>query len=191
MTEKDTGSTEKLTEEDIIALLATLKQEPTPEANFEERFLCDFHDMVAREVVCTPARHRVWQHLLQLFTGMGRRKLAFGASTLSVGALALGVFAIPGADDEAATLPKSSIQPGFSIFSPSSASRSTRPYTSVQTIKAKQNSIYHANPTSWVEESPALPADSPVKLSSDPDLYTSAATNDEDNFCKINYAFSH
>ena len=59
------------------------------------------------------------------------------------------------------------------------------------TSSAKQNSIYHANPTSWVEESPALPADSPVKLSSDPDLYTSAATNDEDNFCKINYAFSH
>ena len=57
MTEKDTSASTQLSEEEIIALLGSLKKEPTPEADFEERFLCDFHELVAREVVCTPARN--------------------------------------------------------------------------------------------------------------------------------------
>lgn len=132
MTKKDTSSSTQISEEDIIALLGSLKKEPTPEADFEERFLCDFHELIAREAVCTPARTRVWEHLVQLFTGSRRRKWAYGASTLSVGALALGFFAIPGADEETPGRTKATLQSSFQ-FLPASPNRSTRPYTSIQT----------------------------------------------------------
>lgn len=190
MTKKDTSASTQISEEDIIALLGSLKKEPTPEADFEERFLCDFHELIAREAVCTPARTRVWEHLVQLFTGSRHRKWAYGASTLSVGALALGFFAIPGADEETPGRTKATLQSSFQ-FLPASPNRSTRPYTSIQTIKSKQNSLYHTGPATWMQDETPSPTDTPVRLSSDPALYTSAATNDEDNFCKINYTFSH
>ena len=46
------------TEEQLVALLATLRVEPVEEADFESRFLSEFHDRVAREAVCCPARTR-------------------------------------------------------------------------------------------------------------------------------------
>lgn len=80
----------------LEALLASLKKEVTPEANFEERFLYDFRERVTREAVCCPARHRLWEHAMQMLANFGHRRLACGASTLGIGALAVGYVALPG-----------------------------------------------------------------------------------------------
>ena len=85
---------EGLAEDDLVALLASLRVEPTPEADFEERFLYDFHDRVAREMVCCSARRRVWEHVVQLLTNFGRRRLVYGSSTLGVGVLAMGGYMV-------------------------------------------------------------------------------------------------
>ena len=80
----------------LVAVLASLRVSQTPEAGFEERFLYDFHERIAREAVCCPARHRLFEHLLQMLENFGRRRLAYGASTLGVGVLAVGGYmAIP------------------------------------------------------------------------------------------------
>ena len=102
MEEHCTESTapESLTEADIVALLASLRKEATPEAHFEERFLYDFHDRVAREAVCRPARKLLWEHIRQFVSNLGRRKLAYGASTLGAGAIALGLFNMPAGEGE-------------------------------------------------------------------------------------------
>ncbi len=83
------------TEKQLLGLLASLKAEATPEADFESRFLYDFHERVARETVCCPAHRRMWEHILQIFANFGRRGWAYGASTLGVGALAVGYIALP------------------------------------------------------------------------------------------------
>ncbi len=80
----------------LAALLASLKEEATPEAHFEERFLYDFHERVAREAVCCPARHRLWEHAMQMLANFGARRLAGGASALGIGALAVGYVSLPG-----------------------------------------------------------------------------------------------
>ncbi len=92
---------EGLAEADLVALLASLRVEPTPEADFEERFLYDFHDRVAREMVCCSARRRVWEHVVQLLTNFGRRRLVYGASTLGVGVLAMGGYMVVPDSEEA------------------------------------------------------------------------------------------
>lgn len=79
----------------LIELIASLHREVTPEAHFEERFLYDFHEQVARAAVCCPARRRLWDHVLQVFSNLGGRKLVYGASTLGAGVLAVGFFAFP------------------------------------------------------------------------------------------------
>ena len=80
----------------LVAVLASLRVSQTPEVGFEERFLYDFHERIARETVCCPARHRLFEHLLQMLENFGRRRLAYGASTLGVGVLAVGGYmAIP------------------------------------------------------------------------------------------------
>ncbi|MBR5523099.1 MAG: hypothetical protein IKV82_06510 [Akkermansia sp.] len=84
-----------LSETELVALLAGLRKEATPEANFEERFLYDFHERIAREAVCRPARKLLWEHIRQFIANFGGRKLAYGASTLGAGALALGLYSIP------------------------------------------------------------------------------------------------
>ena len=76
-------------EENLVALLATLKVEAVEEADFESRFLCDFHDRVVRETVCCPARRRLLAHLLQLVDNFGRGRIAFGASVMGLGILAI------------------------------------------------------------------------------------------------------
>lgn len=97
MEDYNTGKTnaESLNENDLVALLASLRLEATPEANFEERFLYDFHERVAREAVCRPARKLLWEHIRQFLSNFGGRKLAYGASTLGAGALALGLYSLP------------------------------------------------------------------------------------------------
>ena len=91
----NTGSTQNESEARLLALLATLKQEVTPEAGFEDRFLYDFHERVARETVCCPAHKRFIEHLMQFLGNFGMRRWAYGASTLSVCALAVGYFTYP------------------------------------------------------------------------------------------------
>lgn len=94
----DTGSTQNDADARLLALLATLKQDVTPEAGFEERFLYDFHERVARETVCCPAHKRLLEHLMQFLGNFGMRRWAYGASTLSVCALAVGYFTYPAAE---------------------------------------------------------------------------------------------
>lgn len=77
--------------EELVVLLRTLRVEATPEAYFEERFLYEFHERLAQEVVSRPARVLLWEHLLQALSNIGRRRLLWGASSVSLGALCLGV----------------------------------------------------------------------------------------------------
>lgn len=76
-------------EEQLVALLATLKVERVEEADFEGRFLAEFHERVAREAVCCPARRHLFAHLLQMMENIGRGRVAFGASALGVGLVAV------------------------------------------------------------------------------------------------------
>ncbi len=94
--DKDDTSTGGISESELVGLLASLKVEPAPETDFEGRFLYDLRERLARESVCCPARRLLWDHILQLFSGFGSRKLAYGASTLGLGALAVSLFALPG-----------------------------------------------------------------------------------------------
>lgn len=77
-----------VSEAQIVALLATLRVEQTPEADFENRFLSEFHERVARETVCCPARRHLFAHLLQMLENVGRGRFAVGASALGVGVVA-------------------------------------------------------------------------------------------------------
>lgn len=84
-----------ISEETLVAMLATMRVKATPEADFEERFLYNFHERVTQEIVCTPAHRRALDHILQALQNFGMGKLAFGTSALGVGALALGFFSFP------------------------------------------------------------------------------------------------
>lgn len=76
-------------EEQLVTLLASLKVERVEEADFEGRFLEEFHDRVAREAVCCPARRHLLSHVAQLLCNFGRGRLAFGASALGLGVVAV------------------------------------------------------------------------------------------------------
>lgn len=98
---KPTHSRIPESEEQLVALLATLRVEPAEELDFEGRFLSEFHDRVAREAVCCPARRHLFAHLLQLLENFGRGRLAFGASALGLVSVAVG-FAMYPAENAAA-----------------------------------------------------------------------------------------
>lgn len=83
------------TEEQLTQLLATLRVETTRESGFEERFLYDFHERVAQAAVVRPARYQLWEHLMQALINFGGRRLAYGASSLGIGAFAVAFFALP------------------------------------------------------------------------------------------------
>lgn len=97
MAENNIGdsSSDAISETELVALLASLRKEVTPEAHFEERFLYDFHERVAREAVCRPARKLFFEHVFQFLSNFGGRKLVYGASTLGAGAVALGLYTMP------------------------------------------------------------------------------------------------
>ncbi len=99
----DSRTKDTIGEAQLLSLLAALKVEETPEANFEERFLHDFHNRVVRETVCCPAHLRAWEHILQYLTNFGKKRLLFGASTLGVGVIAMGMVIVPIPDDNADT----------------------------------------------------------------------------------------
>ncbi len=94
--ENDDTGTGAISESDLIALLASLRVEPAPEADFETRFVGDLRERLARESVCCPARRLLWDHIMQMLANVGSRKLACGASTLGLGVLAVGYFVLPG-----------------------------------------------------------------------------------------------
>lgn len=89
------GSDSTANEEQLMQLLASLRVTETPEAGFEERFLYDFHERVAQAAVVRPARYQLWEHLMQALTNFGGRRLAYGASSLGIGAFAVAFFALP------------------------------------------------------------------------------------------------
>ncbi len=97
MSNKKTIGTD-LSEDDIVSLLSTLRQEPHPEANFEDRFVHDFRERVARYAVTRPARKVLWEHILLRLTNIGKFKWACGATTLGVGVLAAGFLSWPSDD---------------------------------------------------------------------------------------------
>lgn len=93
-------NTSELNEDDIVSLLAGLKMEPHPEANFEDRFVHDFRERVARYAVTRPARKVLWEHILLRLTSIGKMKYAYGATTLGVSALAIGFFSLSSESSE-------------------------------------------------------------------------------------------
>lgn len=90
-----TEETEATVEEpELISLLATLRVEAAPEADFEGRFLCDLRDRIAREAVCRPARTLLWEHITQFLTNLiHRRRLTLGATACGTFALCSAYFA--------------------------------------------------------------------------------------------------
>lgn len=78
---------------EIKALLCALRVEATPEAHFEERFIYDFHERLAHEAVSRSARSLLWEHLLQIISNMGGRRLAWSLSSFGAGVLCMGVLA--------------------------------------------------------------------------------------------------
>lgn len=87
------GIGSKVDDGELAALLASLRVEAAPEADFEARFLYDLRERIAREVVCCPARTLLWEHIIQFLTNLGRRRLAFGATACGAFALCSAYFA--------------------------------------------------------------------------------------------------
>lgn len=88
------GIGSKVDEGELVTLLAALRVEAAPEADFEDRFLYDLRERIAREVVCCPARTLLWEHIMQFLTNIGRRRrLAFGATACGAFALCSAYFA--------------------------------------------------------------------------------------------------
>lgn len=140
------GSDRTTTDAQLTQLLATLRVTETPEADFEERFLYDFHERVACAAVVRPARYQLWEHLMQALANFGRRRIAFGASTLGVGALAMGFFAIPGEENHptVAGAALSRFDSSITTLTPGL----TRDYdncTSIRVVKAKSPFAHEAN----------------------------------------------
>ncbi|MDO5472864.1 MAG: hypothetical protein Q4F35_05985 [Akkermansia sp.] len=82
------AETDATSEARLIQLIAALRVEPTEEANFEERFVADLRDRIAREAVCCPARTLLWEHCKHFFANLGVRRWVYGAaSTCGLGAL--------------------------------------------------------------------------------------------------------
>lgn len=73
--------------EQLSILLRSLMLEATPEDHFEERFLYDFRERIARDTVCRPAHSLLWEHMLMMLDSWGGRRLAMGVSTFSLGVL--------------------------------------------------------------------------------------------------------
>lgn len=125
-----------VSEEQLVALLATLRVEQTPEADFEGRFLAEFHERVAREAVCCPARRHLFAHLVQFFENVGKGRFAFGASALGLGVFAVCFSLFPsswtGAETQAAVTPEKRSAP---LLIPA-LSRDLVDCTSVQVMSA-------------------------------------------------------
>ncbi len=146
--EKDDTDAGGISEADLVGLLVSLKVEPTPEADFETRFICDLRERLARESVCCPARRLLWDHILQMFANLGSRKLAYCASSLGLGALAVAFFALPGdpASQGAAAVQSQLSRLEHSLASlRSHAGREAAPCTTIRICEQKKPSYTEEN----------------------------------------------
>lgn len=162
----------------LVQLLATLRVVETPEAHFEERFLYDFHERVACAAVVRPARYQFWEHLMQALTNFGGRRIAYGASTLGVGALAMGFFAIPGEENHPTVAGNalSRFDSSITTLTPGL----TRDYdscTSIRVVKAKNPFAHEA---SLVAQSGGAARNG--------NEYTSTATSEQDPWTTVSDA---
>ncbi|MBE6417101.1 MAG: hypothetical protein E7033_01390 [Akkermansiaceae bacterium] len=81
-----------LTEDELVSLLNSLKVEPSPEADFEGRFLHDFRNRLVQQAALRPVRELLWERVLLKITNFGKLKwAACGATSLGLGVLAVGL----------------------------------------------------------------------------------------------------
>lgn len=97
MAKSETGI-DGITEERLVELLASIREEPAAEADYEGRFLSDLRERIARDAVCRPARTLLWEHIRQFFANVSAYKWICG-SAACCGAAFLGVCALmPGTE---------------------------------------------------------------------------------------------
>ncbi len=109
---KDKINNTSTSEDELTSLLAELKVDAAPEADFEARFLHDFRERIAADAVTKSARSLLWDHIKMKFCNMGRLKWAYGATSLCACVLAIGVFTWP-TDDEITPASGVSDDPAF------------------------------------------------------------------------------
>lgn len=160
------------TEEQLVQLLATLRVETTREVGFEDRFLYDFHERVAQAAVVRPARYQLWEHLMQALTNFGGRRLAYGASSLGIGAFAVAFFALPqdGPRSAVAAAALNRLDNSITTLTPG-LSRDFDNCTTIRVEKAK-NPFAH-------ESSLAVSAE---RLTEDVNIYTSSTASASDTW---------
>ncbi len=156
MKKHETG-TDGIPEVELVALLASLKVEPAPEADFEARFLYDLRERIARESVCCPARRLLWDHVLQFFANFGPRRLAYGASTLGLGVLAAGFFALPGGEEGAGAAVAAKASPLSRLEHSLSSLRPNRGVPECTTIKVGRQQKKPYTETCLAEDEGASP----------------------------------
>lgn len=77
MAKKETD-VDGITEERLVELLVLLREEPVAEADYEERFVQNLRDRIARDAVCCPARTLLWEHIKQRISNISLRKWVWG-----------------------------------------------------------------------------------------------------------------
>lgn len=97
-------------EAEITVLLRTLRIEVTQEANFEERFMYDFRERLAREAVCRPARALLWEHLLHMLTNVGKRRLLWGGASVTAAVCVVVMALQPGAGEGSSLAAKADVR---------------------------------------------------------------------------------
>lgn len=150
------------TEDELVALLVGLKLEATPEADFESRFLYDLHERIAEEAVCRPARKLLWEHIVQMLSNIGGRKIAYGASTLGVSALAVGFFTWPSPDETSLVTRPASVASGLEKSMASLKPGTAREFTCISVTEEKTKSftrdqIAMQEPARFFEQRPFAP----------------------------------
>lgn len=158
------------TEEQLVQLLATLRVETTREVGFEDRFLYDFHERVAQAAVVRPARYQLWEHLMQALTNFGGRRLAYGASSLGIGAFAVAFFVLPqdGPRSPIAAAALNRFDNSITTLTPGLS----RDFDSCTTIRVEKAKKPFAHESSLVV--------SAGRAAEDVNIYTSSASSEKD-----------
>lgn len=177
-------------DEQLAQLLVSLRVTATPEADFEERFLYDFHERIARETVCCPARYRLLEHLQQMLLNFGPRRLAYGASSLGLGVLAFGFMAIPGEESHptVAGVALSRLDSGISMLTPGLA----RDYDSCTSIRVEKKAAPYDRERVLVARESSYPESSNAYTSStvgEESLWESAMKASADSFGPASFSY--
>lgn len=77
MAKKETD-VDGITEARLVELLVLLRAEPVAEADYEERFVQNLRDRIARDAVCRPARTLLWEHIKQRISNISLHKWVWG-----------------------------------------------------------------------------------------------------------------